>query len=1236
MKKMFFLPIVIGLLAILLLVPISSVFGQVGPDALKNCRDLGFSTEEDFITQGPEPPDGNPIVSDGDLLGPNCTICARNMDLLQFFDIRPEYDLGLDAVHVIDSERYLVAFSTELDSSNFGQFTAGDLLVTNGAIIPNIALIYQTGVFRLDMGLDGVQLVGAHERIITFLNFAATLPRSAWLANPDLLAVELNRHGIDILFSVEGTGPTPDRPSFLDGDMLSAATGAIVASNSTLLPNSVPAGIPNRGVDFGLDAVNLDPLDPENLQLTLFSTEILHRGEPGFTDGDLLEFANGVVVPYPNMVICFEPKADFLGLDAFFRNMTITEMKSLLSLIASSKKPEFSRQAPKNGTAALSADGQATDLSFQLDKCVDLAFSTEEDFVTQGPVPPDGNPIISDGDLLGPSGAICARNLDLVRNFDVTEDLGLDAVDIIELDLSLVAFSTELDSPHNSPTTIHFTAGDLLATNGTIIPNIALTFPFDTGYDIGLDSVHFVGGEEGIEGRIIGFLNEARDLGRTYFVENPRALGDMLRQWDLDIWFSTEGTGPSPARPGFLDGDLLSAREGIIVATNSSLLPDSVPAGIPDRGVDFGLDAVAGDREERRDMIGLSSEILYNGHPTFTDGDVLLTGNGVIRTNQDLISAFEPKADFLGLDALSMVMRKPDLVITRIRCESQNRRIGYEVKNIGFDTAPPNHYTLLLVPDPKGGMLSFHDLVPVALNPGDTHEGWFSVPESAWPPCENLQITVCADSSDVFTDDNLVDELNEYNNCKEGECIYAELEWTWNNTTVEPDFDQVMMAPVAADLNGDEIPDIIFFTFDRNAPPVVWVEAILRAISGDNGTELFSITNPSYRVNGGGSPAVADIDNDGRPEVLATNISGEIMCFEHDGTFKWVSSGVTVGRRAISVADLDEDGTPEIIAGRTVFNNDGTHRWTGTAGISSFSAVADLDLTGHPEVIAGSTAYRHDGTIYWNTTPSGNAVAIANFDTDAYPEIVLVGADQISVKEHDGTIKWGPIPVPSTGNGPPVVADIDGDGLPEIGVGGNDFYTAFESDGSIKWTVPIVDTSSRSASSSAFDFDGDGQDEVIYSDHHYLRIFRGMDGFVLFESSGPSGTLQEHPIILDVDNDGHVEIVTPVNNYAFSGDTGIEVYGNDECWPLARRIWNQHTYHVTNVNDDASIPQFEANSWEFLNHYRTQSPAAVCKADFDKDGDVDGNDLVTYIGGGTGITLAEFAAEFGRTDCPIP
>ena len=49
---------------------------QVGPSALPACLEFGFSTEEDFVTQGPVPSDGNPIISDGDLLGPECAVAA--------------------------------------------------------------------------------------------------------------------------------------------------------------------------------------------------------------------------------------------------------------------------------------------------------------------------------------------------------------------------------------------------------------------------------------------------------------------------------------------------------------------------------------------------------------------------------------------------------------------------------------------------------------------------------------------------------------------------------------------------------------------------------------------------------------------------------------------------------------------------------------------------------------------------------------------------------------------------------------------------------------------------------------------------------------------------------------------------------------------------------------------------------------------------------------------------------
>jgi hypothetical protein len=280
--------------------------------------------------------------------------------------------------------------------------------------------------------------------------------------------------------------------------------------------------------------------------------------------------------------------------------------------------------------------------------CARLAFSTEEDFVTQGPEPSDGNPIISDGDLLGDGCVVCARNLDLVGRFDVNVDLGLDAADVIDTEEYLVAFSTEL----NSPNTGQFTAGDLLVTDGTIIPNVALTYLFDVGYDIGLDAVHLAGKKDSI----IAFLEEIQQYSRDYWVESPDALSEILTENEIDIWFSTEETAPTVESPAFLDGDLLSARDGIIVARNSDLLPSGVPAGIPSRGVDFGLDAATSSRSENKGSVRFSTELLYEGQTGFTDGDVLRYGNGVVQTNDGLIGCFEPKADFLGLDALHMTI----------------------------------------------------------------------------------------------------------------------------------------------------------------------------------------------------------------------------------------------------------------------------------------------------------------------------------------------------------------------------------------------------------------------------------------------------------------------------------------------------------------------------------------------------------------------------------------------------
>ncbi|MEA1908049.1 MAG: carboxypeptidase regulatory-like domain-containing protein [Euryarchaeota archaeon] len=287
------------------------------------CRDIAFSTEVDFITQGPTPPDGNPIISDGDLLGANCVVCARNHELLNTFQCR--YDLGLDAADVIDIEYEvpLVAFSTELDHPD-GMFTAGDLLTTHGAVIPNSALLAKFDI-RVDLGLDAVHFTGEMDRIARVLSKAQDIGRDELVENSGILLELLQEHGVDIWFSTEGTAPTPDSPGFLDGDLLSAKTGVIVASNGVLLPACVPAGIPDRGVDFGLDAVTvkraLPVPDPDNhipdREDIIFSTEILYNGEVfNFTDGDVIRLGDGVVRRNSDLVSCFEPMALELGLDA--------------------------------------------------------------------------------------------------------------------------------------------------------------------------------------------------------------------------------------------------------------------------------------------------------------------------------------------------------------------------------------------------------------------------------------------------------------------------------------------------------------------------------------------------------------------------------------------------------------------------------------------------------------------------------------------------------------------------------------------------------------------------------------------------------------------------------------------------------------------------------------------------------------------------------------------------------
>jgi hypothetical protein len=155
------------------------------------------------------------------------------------------------------------------------------------------------------------------------------------------------------------------------------------------------------------------------------------------------------------------------------------------------------------------------------------------------------------------------------------------------------------------------------------------------------------------------------------------------------------------------------------------------------------------------------------------------------------------------------------------------------------------------------------------------------------------------------------------------------------------------------------------------------------------------------------------------------------------------------------------------------------------------------------------------------------------------------------------------------------------------------------------WKRDSDDDSSRATSSSVFDFNGDGAAEAIYNDECDFRVYEGTTGELLFSQPSRSRTGIENPVVADVDNDGNAEVVTPMNTAEPNrcdddqggiptGPNGIRVWGDPtDTWVSARRIWNEQSYHVTNVTESGSIPTHEPESWlpwggRLYNTYRSQ------------------------------------------------
>jgi len=361
-----------------------------------------------------------------------------------------------------------------------------------------------------------------------------------------------------------------------------------------------------------------------------------------------------------------------------------------------------------------------------------------------------------------------------------------------------------------------------------------------------------------------------------------------------------------------------------------------------------------------------------------------------------------------------------------------------------------------------------------------------------------------------------------------------------------------------------------------------------------------------------GTPAFADIDGDGLPEIVATSYQGELLAFEHDGAPKWSMPGGDNAAHqfwqgaAVALHDLDADGDAEIVVGHAVFDHDGALVWeqpNPDPPEGEASTAADLDGDGRLEVVTGNAVYRHDGTPVFELGPTVTAKSmpqVANLDDDPLPEIALTSEQGLFLVEHDGTIAWGPVrptnvPIENwaTWLRPATIEDFDGDGDAEFASAARNTYAVYRGPtaADLLWQTEIVDVSGA-AGGSAFDFLGDGVPEAMYADEWQLGVFDGETGETLLTQDRCSSTFVEYPVVADLDNDGSAEILV-VSTICFDNappKPALQVFGEaDARWIQARRIWNQHTYHVTNVREDGTLPVEPVDNWEVFNTFRTNA-----------------------------------------------
>ena len=288
--------------------------------------------------------------------------------------------------------------------------------------------------------------------------------------------------------------------------------------------------------------------------------------------------------------------------------------------------------------------------------------------------------------------------------------------------------------------------------------------------------------------------------------------------------------------------------------------------------------------------------------------------------------------------------------------------------------------------------------------------------------------------------------------------------------------------------------------FPLRTPDPVWSSAVITDLDADGQMEMAFASNGNrfyvMRANGNewmdgdanpatkgvfkvlgqpvnfGSPAAADIDNDGLPEIVYGSFDSKLYVWNPDGSnvngFPFTANGPIWASAAIGYMDGPGDSQPEIVFASAVdslyvLTSDGKRRagWpkfvrTGGSSKSPSPALADMNNDGFLDVVYQSTnggmyVFNRDGSLLpiWNnvrysaltSAASESSPVVADINGDGFNDIVCGGEEGqlFAFSGANASVLPGfPIQLSGEIRGAPAVGDIDGDGKTEIVIAGWD------------------------------------------------------------------------------------------------------------------------------------------------------------------------------------------------------